>query len=98
MSLHSVLHSSFLPYKAQIQHKLCQAVSDVRGKFVDISIMYPGSTCDMLSFEGRNVYQKLKEGVLAEGLCVIGDNECIKTKYMLMPFYGKMMNYMIASS
>ena len=30
----------------------CQAVCDSRGKFLDVSIIYPGSTSDCLAFEG----------------------------------------------
>ena len=47
----------------------CQAVCDARGKFLDISIMYPGSTSDCLAFEGMSLYSKLENGVLAPGLC-----------------------------
>jgi hypothetical protein len=47
----------------------CQAVCDARSKFLDISIMYPGSTSDCLVFEGMLLYSKLENGVLAPGLC-----------------------------
>ncbi|KAI2506747.1 nuclease [Fragilaria crotonensis] len=45
----------------------CQAVSDVRGRILDISIMYPRSTSDCLAFEGMNLFQKLESGMLAQG-------------------------------
>ena len=52
----------------------CQAVCDVRGRILDISIMYPGSTSDCLAFEGMSLFQKLEDGILAPGLCIFGDN------------------------
>ncbi len=66
----------------------CQAVSDARGKFIDISIAYPGSTSDVLAFEGSKLHEKLEDGILAEGLCLFGDNAYINTKYMATPYSG----------
>ena len=66
----------------------CQAVCDVRGKFLDLSIMYPGSTSDCLAFEGMALYQKLEEGLLAPGLCLFGDNAYINSLFMATPFPG----------
>ena len=43
----------------------CQAVCDVRGRILDISIMYPGSTSDCLAFEGMSLFCDLEEGLLA---------------------------------
>ena len=36
----------------------CQAVCDVRGRFLDISILYPGSTSDCLAFEGMSLFHR----------------------------------------
>jgi hypothetical protein len=54
----------------------CQAVCDVRGRILDISIMYPGSSSDCLAFEGMSLFHQLENGLLAPGLCLFGDNEC----------------------
>ena len=51
----------------------CQAVRDVRGKILDLSILYPGSTSDILAFEGSSLFQKLENGLLAPGLCLFGN-------------------------
>lgn len=64
----------------------CQAVSDVRGRILDISILYPGSTSDILAFEGMSLFQKLEEGILAPGLCIFGDNAYLNTPYMATPY------------
>jgi hypothetical protein len=67
----------------------CQAVCDVRGKILDISIMFPGSTSDCLAFEGMSLYSKLLEsGFLAPGLCLFGDNAYINAMFMATPFPG----------
>ena len=52
----------------------CQADCDVRGQFLDISILYPGSTSDCLAFEGMSLFHRLKQGILAPELCLFGDN------------------------
>ena len=64
----------------------CQAVCDVRGRILDISILYPGSTSDCLVFEGMSLFPKLEEGILAPGLCIFGDNAYLNTPYMATPF------------
>ena len=64
----------------------CQAVCDVRGKILDLSILYPGSTSDILAFEGKSLFQKLENGLLAPGLCLFGNNAYLNTPYMAMPY------------
>jgi len=64
----------------------CQAVCDVRGRILDISIQYPGSTSDCLAFEGMSLFQKLEDGILAPGLCLFGDNAYLNTPYMATPY------------
>jgi hypothetical protein len=64
----------------------CQAVSDARGKILDLYILYPGSTSDILAFEGMSLFHKLENGLLAPGLCVFGDNAYINTPYMATPY------------
>ena len=45
----------------------CQAICDSRGRFLDVSVMYPASTSDTLSFESATIYGKLEQGLLAPG-------------------------------
>ena len=66
----------------------CQAVCDVRGRILDISIMYPGSTSDCLAFEGMSLFRDLEEGLLAPGLCLFGDNAYLNSSYMATPYSG----------
>jgi hypothetical protein len=66
----------------------CQAVCDVRGKFLDISIVYPGSTSDCLAFEGMSLFRKLEGGLLAPGLSLFGDNVYLNSLFMATPFSG----------
>ena len=64
----------------------CQAVCDVRGRILDISILYPGSTSDCLAFEGMSLFNQLERGMLAPELCLFGDNAYLNTPYMATPF------------
>jgi DDE superfamily endonuclease len=57
----------------------CQAVADARGTILDVSVVFPGSTSDCLSFEGSKIYSRLEDGLLAPGLCLFGDNAYINT-------------------
>jgi hypothetical protein len=45
----------------------CQAICDSRGRFLDVSVMYPASTSDVLSFESATIYGRLEKGLLAPG-------------------------------
>ncbi|KAL3792720.1 hypothetical protein ACHAW5_005825 [Stephanodiscus triporus] len=45
----------------------CQAVCDVRGRFLDISITYGGSSSDCLAFEDSNLHKRLEQGLLRSG-------------------------------
>ena len=64
----------------------CQAVCDARGRILDLSIVYPGSTSDCLAFEGMSLFQKLEDGILAPGLCLFGDNAYLNTPYLATPY------------
>jgi len=67
----------------------CQAVSDCRGRILDVSMVFPGSTSDCLAFEGSSLYGKLETtGFLAEGLCLFGDNAYLNSPYMATPYVG----------
>lgn len=64
----------------------CQAVSDAKGRFLEMSIRYGGSTSDCLAFEGSRLYQRLEDGLLIDGFCLFGDNAYINSAYMATPF------------
>ena len=63
-----------------------QAVADVNGRFLDVSIMYPASTSDCLAFEGMKLYSRLEEGILHENLCLFGDNAYVNSTFMATPY------------
>lgn len=65
----------------------CQAVSDCRGRILNLSIHYGGATSDLLSFEASNLYRQLEEGsLLAPGLVLYGDNAYLNNRYMVTPY------------
>jgi len=64
----------------------CQAVSDARGRFLDFSIVYPGSTSDCFAFEGMDLYTRREEGLLHRDLCLFGDNAYLNSIYMATPY------------
>jgi hypothetical protein len=64
-----------------------QAMCDLRGRFLDVSIGHPGSTSDYLSFITSPLRYKLeKPGFLAPGLHLVGDNAYVNTPYMATPY------------
>jgi hypothetical protein len=77
----------------------CQAVSDVHGRFLDISIGLPGASSDCIAFEGSDLYERLEGGLLKNGLVLYGDNAYINTRYMATPFpnvsSGSKKNYLL---
>ncbi len=64
----------------------CQAVSNVRGRILDLSIGLPGASSDCIAFEGSDLYERLEDGLLKNGLVLYGDNAYINTRYMATPF------------
>ena len=64
----------------------CQSVGDAWGRILDISILFPGSTSDVLAFEGMSLFHRLEDGILAPGLCLFGDNAYLITPYMATPY------------
>jgi hypothetical protein len=46
----------------------CQAVCDVRGRFLDLSITYGGASSDLLAFENSKLYNLLEDGLLADDI------------------------------
>lgn len=64
----------------------CQAVVDCRGRFLDVSVMFPASTSDCLAFEGSSLFGKLERGLLADGLCIFGDNAYVNSPFLCTPY------------
>jgi hypothetical protein len=66
----------------------CQAVSDCRGRILDMSIFLGGSSSDCLAFEASTLYDRLesKKGLLAPGLCLFGDNAYLNSPYLATPY------------
>ncbi len=58
---------------------------DVRGRIIDMSITYGGSSSDCLAFEASDLHKRLENGLLADGLVLFGDNACLNNKYMATP-------------
>jgi hypothetical protein len=63
-----------------------QAVSDCRGRFLDMSIKCGGASSDCLAFEASRLHHRLERGLLAHGLVLFGDNAYINTHFMATPF------------
>jgi DDE superfamily endonuclease len=64
----------------------CQAVADRRGRFLDISICYGGSSADCLAFEASDLGKRLETGLLQPGLTLFGDNAYLNSPYMATPY------------
>ena len=64
----------------------CQAVADVRGRFLDISINYGGALSDLLAFEASALCHRLEKGLLAPNLSLYGDNAYLNSPFMATPF------------
>jgi hypothetical protein len=69
----------------------CQAVSDCRGRILDISIKYGGASSDCLAFEASKLHERLENGLMQqdgdnERFVLFGDNAYLNTPYMATPF------------
>jgi hypothetical protein len=51
-----------------------------------MSIRYPASTSDCLAFESSKLYNDLEDGLLAEGLCLFGDNAYLNSPFLATPY------------
>ncbi len=49
----------------------CQAVCDVRGRFLNMSIICDGASSDLVAFEGSGLKKGLDVGFLAPNLCLL---------------------------
>ncbi len=63
-----------------------QAVSDCRGRFLDMSFKCGGSSSDCLAFEASQLHHRLERGLLAPGLVLFGDNAYINSPFMATSF------------
>ena len=64
----------------------CQAVCDVRGRFLYISITCGGASSDVVAFESSDLKRQLDLGLLAFNLVLFGDNAYINSRYMATPY------------
>jgi hypothetical protein len=64
----------------------CQAVCDVRGRFLHMSITCGGASSDLVAFEGSDLKKQLDDGLLSPNLCLFGDNAYINSQYMVTPY------------
>jgi hypothetical protein len=64
----------------------CQAVCDVHGRFLDLSITYGGASSDVLAFENSELFKLLEKGLLLKDLVLFGDNAYLNSSYMATPY------------
>ena len=69
----------------------CQSVSDCRGRILDISIKYGGSSSDCRAFEASELHTCLENGLMKQDgenprFVLFGDNAYLNTSYMATPF------------
>jgi len=64
----------------------CQAVGDVNGRILDISITYGASAADCVAFEASDLYTRLENGLLKDGLVLFGDNAYLNLAFMATPY------------
>ena len=69
----------------------CQAVSDCRGRILDISINYGGSSSDCIAFEGSDLYHRLQNGLMKKDgnkprFVLFGDNAYLNSSFMATPY------------
>ncbi|KAL3781166.1 hypothetical protein HJC23_008068 [Cyclotella cryptica] len=67
------------------------SVSDYWGRFVDVSIIYGGSTADWLTFKGSDLYKQLNKGLMKQDLgkqpfLLFGDNAYLNSSSMTTPY------------
>lgn len=64
-----------------------QAVCDYRCKILEISIKFGGSASDLIAWETSSLCHKLdRDGFLADGLCIYGDNAYVNKPSMATPY------------
>ncbi len=71
------------------KHKLglnCQAVADVNGKILDISVVYSASAADCVTFEASDLHARLEDGLLQNGFVLFGNNAYLNSIFMATPY------------
>ena len=64
-----------------------QATCDHKRRFTNISIKYPASVSDFVAFDSSKFRINIsKNGFLAPGLCLFGDNAYVNEKFMATNF------------
>jgi hypothetical protein len=66
----------------------CMAVSGVRERILDISIIFGGSSADCVAFQASDLYARLEKGLLTEGRVLFGDNAYLNSVFMTTPYPG----------
>ena len=64
----------------------CQAVADVNGKILDISVVYGASAADCVAFEASDLHARLEDGLLKNGYILFGDNAYLNSFFMTTPY------------
>ena len=64
----------------------CQAVADVNGKILDISVVYGASAADCVAFEASDLHARLEDGLLQNGYVLFGDNAYMNSYFMATPY------------
>ena len=72
-------HKKFLCGRKHKYGLNCQAVSDCRGRILDISIKYGGASSDCMAFEASDLHKRLESGLMKqdannERFVLFGDN------------------------
>jgi hypothetical protein len=71
------------------KHKLglnCQAVANVNGKILDISVVNSASAADCVAFEASDLHARLEDGLLKNGYIRFGNNAYLNLFFMATPY------------
>ena len=64
----------------------CQALADVNGKILYISVVYGASAADCVAFEASDLHARLEDGLLQNGYVLFGDNAYLNSFFMAKPY------------
>ncbi len=70
----------------------CQAVADVNGKLLDISVVHGASAADCVAFEASDLRARLEDGILQNGYVLFGNNAYLNLFFMAMPYSNLLGN------
>jgi hypothetical protein len=65
-----------------------QAMGNINGNILDLSIVYGGSAADCVAFEASDLYHRLKNCLLKDGLVLFGDNAYLNSTFMVATLYS----------